>query len=41
MKSAVTIRKNDIVARGILISNSEVGRGNLRVELFVYRLVCK
>ena len=41
IKSAVAIQKNDIVARGILISNSEVGRGNLRVELFVYRLACE
>lgn len=33
-------QKGDIVQAGIVISNSEIGAGSLRVEPFVYRLVC-
>ncbi len=32
--------KGDVVQAGIVISNSEVGRGALKVEPLVYRLVC-
>lgn len=32
---------NDIVQAGIVISNSEVGLGSLKVEPLIYRLVCK
>lgn len=32
--------KGDIVKAGIVISNSEVGNGSLRVEPLIYRLVC-
>lgn len=32
--------KNDVVKAGIVISNSEVGNGSLRVEPLIYRLVC-
>lgn len=31
---------NDIVQAGIVISNSEVGAGSLRVEPLIYRLIC-
>lgn len=31
---------NDIVQAGIVISNSEVGSGSLRVEPLIYRLIC-
>lgn len=31
----------DVVQAGIVISNSEVGLGSLRVEPLIYRLVCK
>ena len=34
------IRKGDIVQAGIIISNSEVGMGSVKVEPFVFRLVC-
>ena len=34
------IIKGDAVIPGIVISNSEVGSGSLRVEPFLYRLVC-
>lgn len=33
-------QKNDVVQAGIVISNSEVGSGSLRVEPLIYRLVC-
>lgn len=33
-------RMNDIVRAGVVISNSEVGCGSLRVEPMLYRLVC-
>ena len=32
---------NDVVQAGIVISNSEVGIGSLKVEPLLYRLVCK
>ncbi|MCL2393054.1 MAG: DUF932 domain-containing protein [Acidimicrobiaceae bacterium] len=31
---------NDVVQGGIVISNSEVGRGTLQVQTLIYRLVC-
>lgn len=34
------VSKGDIVQTGIVISNSEVGSGALRVEPLIYRLVC-
>lgn len=33
-------RKGDIIKAGVVISNSEVGLGSLRVEPLVYRCVC-
>lgn len=35
------VGENDIVQAGMVISNSEVGLGSLKVEPLVYRLVCK
>lgn len=35
------VKPNDVVQAGIVISNSEVGLGSLRVEPLIYRLVCK
>lgn len=40
-KLAAQIRKGDIVQSGVIISNSEVGAGSIRVEPLVYRLVCE
>ena len=34
------VRKGDVVQAGIVISNSEVGAGSVRVEPLVYRLAC-
>lgn len=34
------ITKGDIVQSGLVISNSEIGHGSLRVEPLLYRLVC-
>ena len=34
------VQKGDIVQAGIIISNSEVGLGSVRVMPLVYRLVC-
>ena len=34
------VGKDDIVQAGIVISNSEVGSGSLKVEPLIYRLVC-
>lgn len=34
------VAKGDLVQSGVVISNSEVGNGSLRVEPLVYRLVC-
>lgn len=35
------IKQGDIVQAGVLISNSEVGCGSVRIEPLVYRLSCK
>ena len=35
-----SVEKNDIVKAGIVISNSEIGLGSIRVEPLIYRLVC-
>lgn len=32
--------KNDVIQAGVVISNSEVGQGSLRIEALTYRLVC-
>lgn len=34
------VKRGDVVQSGVVISNSEVGKGSLRVEPLVYRLVC-
>lgn len=34
------VKKGDAVQAGIVISNSEVGKGSVRVEPFLYRLIC-
>lgn len=34
------VKKGDMVQAGIVVSNSEVGQGSLRVEAMDYRLVC-
>ncbi len=34
------VKKGDVVQAGMVISNSEVGSGSLKVEPLVYRLVC-
>lgn len=34
------IKKGDVVQYGIVISNSDVGAGSVRVEPLIYRLVC-
>lgn len=34
------IKKGDIVQAGIVISNSEVGMGSVKIEPFIFRLVC-
>ena len=39
LKAEVAV--NDVVQAGIVISNSEVGLGSLKVEPLIYRLVCK
>lgn len=35
------VTPGDIVQSGVIISNSEVGRGSLSVQPLIYRLVCK
>lgn len=35
------LKVGDLVQSGVVISNSEIGQGSLRVEPLVYRLVCK
>lgn len=40
-KLKAEIAVNDVVQAGIVISNSEVGLGSLKVEPLIYRLVCK
>jgi len=39
-KVSATITKGDVVQAGIVISNSEVGCGAVKVEPMIYRLVC-
>ena len=34
------LAKGDLVQSGVVISNSEIGQGSLRVEPLIYRLVC-
>jgi hypothetical protein len=34
------VGKGDVVQAGLVISNSEIGAGSLRVEPLIYRLVC-
>lgn len=34
------VKKGDVVQAGVVISNSEIGEGSLRVEELTYRLVC-
>lgn len=34
------VAKGDIVRAGVVISNSEIGAGSVKVEQFIYRLVC-
>lgn len=34
------IKKGDVVQAGIVVSNSEIGAGSVRVEPMLYRLVC-
>jgi hypothetical protein len=39
-KLTAEIQKGDVVQYGIVISNSDVGAGSVRVEPLIYRLVC-
>jgi hypothetical protein len=39
-KITTEIKKNDVVQYGLLISNSDVGAGCVRIEPLIYRLVC-
>lgn len=39
-KVTAEIKKGDMVQAGIVISNSEVGLGSVKVEPLIYRLVC-
>lgn len=34
------VKRGDVVTAGIVISNSEVGAGSLRIEALLYRLIC-
>lgn len=36
----VEVKKGDVIQAGIVISNSEVGLGSVRVEPMIFRLVC-
>jgi len=40
-KTTFEVRPGDVVNAGIVISNSEVGMGSVKVEPLIYRLVCK
>lgn len=40
-KVQTEIKKGDVVQYGLVISNSDVGAGSVRVEPLVYRLVCQ
>jgi hypothetical protein len=39
-KVETEVTKGDVVQAGLVISNSEIGAGSLRVEPLIYRLVC-
>ncbi len=39
-KITAEIQKGDVVQAGIVISNSEVGCGSVRIEPLIYRLIC-
>lgn len=39
--AGLEVSPGDVVKSGLVISNSEVGAGSLRVEPMIYRLVCK
>ena len=39
-KISMEVKPGDIVQAGVVISNSEVGLGSVRVEPLIYRLVC-
>ena len=39
-KLTAEVKKGDVVQYGIVISNSDVGAGSVRVEPLIYRLVC-
>jgi len=34
------VSKGDVVQAGIVLSNSETGQGSVRIEPFIYRLIC-
>jgi hypothetical protein len=34
------VKQGDVVQAGMVISNSEVGMGSLKVEPLIYRLIC-
>lgn len=34
------VKRGDVVSAGVVISNSEVGRGTLQVQTLIFRLVC-
>lgn len=40
-KVEAEVAKGDVVQSGIIVTNSEIGSGALKVEPLVYRLVCK
>lgn len=40
-KITTEVKKGDVVQFGLVISNSDVGAGSVRVEPLVYRLVCQ
>ena len=39
-RQQMEVKKGDVVQSGIVISNSEIGAGSLRVEPLVFRLIC-
>lgn len=39
-KITAEVKKGDVVQYGLMISNSDVGSGSVRVEPLIYRLVC-
>jgi hypothetical protein len=34
------VKKGDVVQMGVVVSNSEVGQGSVKIEPFIYRLAC-